>query len=181
MSEGELTKVCPLCAEKIKVAAKLCPFCQSKLSRYARWREEIALLLLALFLCGLVILMFSWLFPDTPNATELGFRLHRRELKIVRIEWNHTKSRPDYSLTGFVTNRSSRPWRVHELEIRFLREDGKVLDTLHHGVDSPFVVQPGHEHAFRVAVGEVANTNLLSSAEIRVQIASDGNRRFDRD
>ena len=176
MAENEQTKVCPFCAETIKVAAKLCPFCRSKQGRYALWRQE---LVIAVPTLGLLIIAIAVIARITPGEKGVGgrsFAGHRNDLVVLNTSLDRTGTKPDIWLTGILTNRGEYPWRVHELEVRFLDERGNLLDVSHPDVKDLFVVQPRQEHGFRVELNRLAITNNNIIHQVRVQMATDGNR-----
>ena len=95
---------------------------------------------------------------------------------VVRTSLERAKKRPEFWLTGYVTNKGDHPWRVHELEVKFMDGEGNMLDVHHPNVGELFVVQPRREHAFRVELGKVAFTNSGVFTQARVQTATDGDR-----
>ncbi len=181
MTDGAATKVCPLCAETIKVAAKVCPFCQSRLSRFALWQRELALAAPLVLLAGFALAIFAWVIPD--EAGSLGGRLrpHRDDLIVQRTSLGSAAKRPDYWLSGFVSNRSAHPWRIWQLEVRFLNRDGSLLDVQHPNVGDAFVVQPARECAFRIGLGRLPPAVGLASVTARVDRATDGNLALEPD
>lgn len=174
------SRVCPFCAETIKAAATICPFCQSRFSMFARWGVGGLHAVIGL----LFVLMFVWVEwyfgPDEPTATDRRFARDRDRLHIVRTVWEREGSsgRPEFWLTGYVTNAAPRSWRIHELEVRLLGSRNEIIDVRQASVKPPFVVHPGHEHAFRARFGEIIETNRLAEYRVRVQLASDGNREM---
>lgn len=124
-----------------------------------------------------------YLAPDEPTATERRFAHDRDQLRIVRTVWDRegSSAKPEFWLTGYVTNAAPHSWRIHELEVRLLDAQGKIIDVRQASVKPPFVVQPGHEHAFRARFGEIIETNRLAEYRVRVQLASDGNRELKED
>lgn len=180
MSELETTKVCPLCAETIKSAAKICPFCQSRQSRFAisgnmvvPWLGGVSLVL--------VLAVFALIVPGEKVFLEQNFARHREDLAVHQVVLGQSKGKPEFWLTGMVTNRSEHPWRIHELEVRFLDSQNHLLDVRNSEVKELFVVQAHQEHAFRVELGSLVFTNTDVSHQIRVQTATDGNRPFNKD
>jgi hypothetical protein len=215
VSDSTETKVCPVCAETIKVAAKLCPFCQSRQSQFARCRQELGPVIVGLGCLGLLAALCAWILPDEPTDRERNFARHRHELGVIRTVWEYStndgttgrrseqfaegsafpaknsvtnkvdsqqsgpespgrrRKKPNLWMTGYVTNKGNRAWRVHELEVRLLDQSGKVMDVCYASPEPSFVVQPHHEHAFRVGL---ENTNAPIASEVRVHISSEGNR-----
>jgi RNA polymerase subunit RPABC4/transcription elongation factor Spt4 len=176
MAEAEQAKVCPFCAETIKAAAKVCPFCRSKQGRYALWRQELLIGGPATLVIIMAIGVIAWFAPDEKGVGGRSFAGHRSDLVVLSTSLDRTGTKPDIWLTGIVTNRGECPWRIHELEIRFLDERGNLLDVSHPKVEDLFVVQPRQEHGFRVELNRLAFTNNNVTREVRVQMATDGNR-----
>lgn len=174
METSGCTKVCPRCAETIKVAAKVCPFCQSRQGRFACWDRDLAVLLPPLLFLGLAAVVCVWLFPEEAQPDGRNFARHRGELAVVRVTLDRAKARPEFWVSGFVTNTGMFPWRIQELETRFQDGQGNLFDVSHPTVSEPFVVEPGREHAFRVSLGTIAWTNAAAVPQVRVQTATDG-------
>jgi hypothetical protein len=83
--------------------------------------------------------------------------------------------KPEFWLSGYITNTGNYPWRVQELEVRFIEGPDKLVDVRQAEVSEKFVVQPHQEQAFRVEVGRLVFTNSGTVAMVRVQEATDGN------
>jgi hypothetical protein len=181
MAENAQTKACPFCAESIKAAAKVCPYCRSKQGRYALWRQE----LLIGGPAAIIIIMAIWVIarfaPDETGTGGRSFTGHRSDLVVLSTSLDRTGTKPDIWLTGIVTNQGEYPWRIHELEVRFLDERGNLLDARHPEVKDQFVIQPHQEHGFRALLGELVFTNTGVTHQVRVQIATDGDRPMKKD
>ena len=174
MGDVTETKTCPLCAETIKAPARVCPFCRAHQSRFALWREQLGPVLSVLLLLVLLGLVCFWVLPDVP-ASGRNFARHRDDLRVLRSSLEREQKKPEFWLTGYITNSGHFPWRVHELELRFLDAQGNMLDVNHPALSDAFVVPPCGENAFRVRLGALVFTNGWIAHQVRVQRATDGN------
>ncbi len=181
MTDGNATKVCPMCAEAIKAAAKLCPFCRTRQSRFVMWGYELAIALPGITVFALLIAVIAWLVPEEHGVGGRNFARHRNDLVVVGTTVGRATGKPGFWLTGLVTNQGVHPWRVQELEVRFLDRQGRLLDVRHPDVKEFFVVQPRQDHGFRVELGELSFTNSDVSQQVRVQTATDGDRHLNPD
>lgn len=181
MAENDLTKVCSFCAETIKMAAKVCPFCRSKQGRYVLWRQQLLIAVPGLALMIMAIVVISWIAPDEKGVGGRSFAGHQSDLVVLSSSLDRKQAGPDFWLIGVVTNRGEHPWRVHELEVRFLDERGNLVDARHPDVKDLFVVQSHQEHGFKVELGNLAFTNSGVRHQVRVLVATDGDRPLKTD
>jgi hypothetical protein len=176
MAEEQQTRVCPFCAETIKVVAKVCPFCRSKQGRYALWRQELLVAVPGSALIVAAIVVLARIAPDEKSVGGRGFAGHQSDLVVRSSALDRGKANSDFWITGVVTNRGEHPWRVHELEVRFRNERGDLLDVRHPDVTELFTVQSHQEHGFRAELGDLPFTNSGVTRQVRVQSATDGDR-----
>jgi hypothetical protein len=120
---------------------------------------------------GLVCARF---FPDAFRPEGLSFAPYREQLVVTRTLLERDPRKPDFWLSGYITNTGSYPWRVEELEARFIEEGDKLVDVRHPDISEKFVIQPHREQAFRVGLGRLVFTNSGIVARVRVQKATDG-------
>lgn len=175
MDSDQSVKVCPLCAEPIRAAAKVCPFCRSPQTRLARWLRYLPLGISTLLLVVFVGLACTWLFPDAFHSEGRSFVPYRAELVVARTSLELDPRKSEFWLTGYITNTGRFPWRVRELEVRFMQGETKLVDVRHPDISEAFVVQPNMERAFRVELGHLAFTNRAIVTMVRVYAATDGN------
>jgi hypothetical protein len=120
-------------------------------------------------------LVFARLFPDAFRPEGRGFAPYREQLLVARTSLERDQRKPDFWLSGYVTNTGDYPWRVQELEVRFLEGANKLVDVHHPKIPETFVIQPHQEQAFRVELGRLVFTNSGILTRVRVQTATDGN------
>jgi hypothetical protein len=181
MADDKQTKICPSCAETIKMAAKVCPYCQTRQNRFRLLAGELTgVVAVLLVMVGLPILC-EYLSPDDSDETSsLGFIIHRSDLSVAHLNLEASgKNNNDYWLTGLVTNNGHQAWRVHSFEVRILDDKNNLRDVAHTYLDKleVFVVQPGQEHAFKVKF-TTPMVDTSSKLSVRVQQATDGRERY---
>jgi hypothetical protein len=184
MVEKPITKVCPLCAETIKVAAKVCPYCRTRQTRFALLKGEIRgfFTVLAVLVVGGLILDRVFFLDKSEQKANLAFVQHKHDLTVGHTEWVAAEKENAYWLTGFVTNQGAFSWRVHELEVRIMDAQTNMLDVQHVelGKDENFVIQPGQDHAFKIQF-ETPLLDTNSSLAVYVKRATDGRKNYDSD
>jgi hypothetical protein len=180
MSNEPETKVCPKCAGSIKAQARLCPHCRSSQKGIGVWRDQI--------LCGVILVSWAALagffcaFFDPFSSGGRVFWLHQKDLDVCNVTLQQTMEHNMRKcfLTGYVTNRGDRAWRVQELEVRFVDKSGQLRDVTHaDGLD--FVVTPKHQWVFRFVLYNVVPTNDEVREVVRVSDASDPDFNKGRD
>jgi hypothetical protein len=179
--ESAETQVCPTCAEAIKAAARLCPYCQSPTGRWVLTRQELAPLVTVVVLAGLLIGAGVWLDSKFSGPQGRSFRSHRTQVEVARLSLDNAGGEQRYAVMGFVTNRSAYPWRVREIELRFLNPDGTLLDVRQVALRDVPVVRSSSETAFRVELGRLPALVSAATLAARVHYATDGDRSPDPD
>ena len=81
-----------------------------------------------------------WLFPDAFHSEGRRFAPYRAQLVVVRTALERDPRKPEFWLSGCITNTGNYPWRVRELEVRFIEGQGKLVDVRQAEVSEKFVV-----------------------------------------
>ena len=172
------TKICPLCAETIKAAARVCPFCRSRQKWWTIWSYEcFAGLTVVVFFAVLIAILWQFA-PDDEEGGGRKFSGHRRDLVVLQPLLSQVASNEPVWVTGSVTNQGNYPWRIDRMEIRLLEPGGAVVDVQQSGVEDPFVVLPQQDHAFKVRLRELVSTGRPLAPEVTIQHATDGDLSF---
>ena len=116
----------------------------------------------------------AWVFPDAFRPEGKNFVPQREHLVVTRTSLERDQRKPDFWLSGYITNTGNYPWRVQELEVRFMEGEGKLVDVRHTEISEKFLIQPHQEQAFRVGLGRLVFTNSGIVTRVRVQTATDG-------
>ena len=130
----------------------------------------------AIAVCIFAVFILSLFVPASDEGGSLNFKVHRNDLAVSGTHMVSEGASPNLWMTGVVTNRGSHSWRVQELEVRFLDGQGKLLDVSHPQAKDSFVVGAGQDTAFRIRLYRPAFTNDSVVRQVRVQLATDGDR-----
>ena len=123
---------------------------------------------------GFVALVCARFFPDAFRPEGRSFAPYREQLLVARTLLERDARKPEFWLSGYITNTGSYPWRVEELEARFMEGEARLVDVRHPDISEKFLIQPHQEQAFRVGLGRLVFTNEGIVARVRVQKATDG-------
>jgi hypothetical protein len=155
MAETEPTKVCPLCAETIKAAAKVCPYCrywQKKWSpRNPQTMQSISAILAAVLIFGSMIGVGY--FFDYLMGPKRDFAQYRNQVTVVNsaTSFRIANSNLTVSVVGVITNQSMFGWKDIGMEAQFFDANDKLIDAIqaegeYRGLD----VLPHSEAAFKI-------------------------------
>lgn len=173
MSETE-TKICPLCAETIKAAAKVCPRCgrNQPVSVKEPWRRMIEAWL---FLAAFAAIVFGGLFW---LATIVGpgrpFESYRERVVVVdpQMHFGGSGAGNYISTIGFIRNDSPLAWKDIQLEVRYFDSQGKLADTRTE-VFWDRRLPSGDQQAFRIRGPADKTSSAYASQEVAVRSAVD--------
>ena len=145
MAVNEQTKVCPLCAETIKAAAKVCPHCRRSQRRWAvLTRFDLAMIVTFLLFISSIVLVI-WLTEHGRTFTPI-----RDRIEVLSSLWTvkTDKLYTNIMVVGVVSNSSPYAWNVSDMEVRFFDRNGKLTNAAEIWGDH-FTILPDADHAFR--------------------------------
>jgi uncharacterized protein (UPF0212 family) len=158
MAENEQTKVCPHCAETIKMAAVVCPHCRYWQRKWSLHNPKVlgalGLVVMTAYIVGVGI------FTDKVFGSKEQFATYRNEITIVnsqlsqRISVSGCESNVNVYVTvvGTLTNHSDIAWKDVGVEAQFLDKSGKQFDAITVNADGyrGVTVLPHGEAAFKI-------------------------------
>jgi len=111
MSEVEQTKVCPLCAETIKAAAKVCPHCRNWQRRWSFQNPQLIAGICGI--CGLMAFACLGFFLEKLAGPKRDFAEYQDQITVVSSQFSHRSAGSNSLLTvvGIMTNRSKFAWK----------------------------------------------------------------------
>ena len=153
MPEDNQTKVCPLCAETIKTAAKVCPHCRRWQKKWSLQNPQIGLTLYAL-ICFAVFGCLAT-FVDKLFGPKEEFAIYRNDITVVSSQFSHRVSGSEsniyFTVVGTLTNQSNIAWKDAMVEVQFLDKTGQLIDVIKANADyGGVVILPHGEVAFKV-------------------------------
>src|SRR6266567_6846968 len=147
VEQNATTKVCPMCAESIRVAAKLCPHCRHWQSRWAfltggYWWMPLIIMAFALAPLVLVEHFFD---PDR------DFAPFHDQIVVTdsQVHYSQTEKGAFIAVVGMIKNNSKFSWKEVELEVQYFDKDGKLIDTKSDREYNATILPQG-ERAFRI-------------------------------
>jgi hypothetical protein len=144
MADAEQTKVCPLCAETIKAAAKVCPYCRKSQRRWVfMTRYDLSAILVAMLFVEAVFLLCTIL------ERKRDFALDREKVQVLNFHFALDKGESETNIIffGVVTNKSEHAWEVGDYEIRYFDSRGNLVNM--DRASSLITVFPHSDSSFR--------------------------------
>jgi len=169
MTEGEQTKVCPLCAETIKAAAKVCPFCHTRQNGWGFLSSNNLIAVATVVLVVVIaIILGRYRFPGrTFSPTQDHIDVLSSQLSI-----HPGKYSTNVVITGVLTNSSPYAWQLIAytgMEVRFFDREGKIADLYKSGSVDDFTILPASDHSFSFYLDR---TSIPDYASYKVYIRS---------
>jgi hypothetical protein len=173
MAETEQTKVCPLCAETIKAAAKVCPYCRKSQRRWALFtRYDLCAMVAVLLYVGAAILII-FLFQ-----TKRDFGPDREKIRVIETHFAVARDASTTNMVAFgiVTNESEHSWEIGQLEIRYFDRKGKLVGVENEPED--FTIFPKSDHSFHLDLNASGFLHGYATYEVKVVSAGDPRAPF---
>jgi hypothetical protein len=130
MADTEQTKVCPLCAETIKAAAKVCPHCRRWQKRWS-FGNPYAGVIVFVVVC-FVALIYLNAFYDQLFGQKRDFTPYQNQITVVNSETSFriANSNLMVSVIGVVTNQTDFGWKQIGMEAQFFDGNGRMIDVI---------------------------------------------------
>lgn len=181
MTDNEQTKICPLCAETIRAAAKVCPHCRRPQKRrfFISDHETHAIGALLFFIAAAFLAL--WFFttgrrysPEKHIITVLS-----AEFGVETTSYQTNEIETNVIVSGVLTNASEYSWKLTGFEVRFLDAAGKTVDVGKGGSEYlDLIVLPHSDHAFHVSLFPMKTVPTHAGSMVTVTEASDPNFWF---
>ncbi len=132
MTDPESTRVCPLCAETIRAAAKVCPHCRNWQRKWSLQNPQVggAIMMLA----GLAMLISVLVFIEDHFTSGRSYAEYQDQISIRESHVSHRMGSSNLLVTvvGIVTNRSEFGWKELTFEVQMFDELGTLIDVITH-------------------------------------------------
>jgi hypothetical protein len=181
MPENEPTKVCPFCAETIKVAAIFCPHCRfsqpkTKWSlRNPQFLQSVSSVICAAAIFGAIIGLVYFL--QHLIGPKRDFAPYQSQIAVVSSEMSFrmpSSSNLTVSVVGVVTNQSEFGWKHVGLEAQLFDKDRKLIDVISSDGDyGGITVLPHSEAGFKIEGKATKKETEYVSQKVFVRTAKD--------
>jgi len=177
MAENEPTKICPLCAETIKAAAKVCPHCRKVQKRwlFVTRYDLLALATAAVFIVTICLLPKLFFGSRSFSSSRNKIVVLNSKLSLSVQEMGGSTN---VVAMGILTNSSDYSWRMGEFELRFLNATGNVIDAATGRDSDGFTVLPHSDHSFRLVFYSQSSIPEHAGYAVSVRSASDPHKSF---
>lgn len=172
MTQERQTKLCRTCYEPIDQRAKKCPYCRMQQTRWAIAFHP-AVVAAAVLVCLLLLAALAFGLMGPLRKGE-DFAKHQGEVEVLKSEMLYD-ALEDHRIVGVVgelKNNSDIPWERVQIEVQFMDQEGRLIDTV---TDVLFSgeIRPGATRFFRASQPAYLPKERYASYEVRVTGARD--------
>ena len=174
MTDPESTKVCPLCAETIKPAAKVCPHCRHWQRKWSLQNPQIG----AMIYLAVVSIAFvgAGIFVEQLFSPGRNFAEYQDQIAVRESRLSHRMGSSNLLVTvvGVVTNRSEFGWKEVTLEAQMFDDRGALIDVIAHSSGYAGVtISPHGEAAFKMEGRAAHQESRYASHKVSIRWAKD--------
>jgi Uncharacterised protein family UPF0547 len=178
MLETKQTKVCPLCAETIKVAAKVCPHCRYWQKKWSLQNPQTIQSIGAIVVVILItaVIMGLGTFFDHLVGPKRDFAPYQSQITVISsaTSFRMVESNLMLSVIGIVTNQSEFGWKDLGMEAQLFDKDGKLIDLIPANGDYlGITVFPHSEAGFKIESKATKRESDYASHKVYVRVAKD--------
>jgi len=178
MSEDGQSKICPLCAETIKAAAKVCPHCRTWQKKWSFQNPQTTQSIAAI--CWVILISVGVIgvgfFFDNLIGNKRDFAPYQNQIAVVNSErsFRIAYSNLTVSVVGVVTNQSDFSWKNVALEAQFFNKAGQLIDVIQADGDYRGITVISHnEAAFRIEAKAAKPESEYASQQVFIRSAKD--------
>jgi hypothetical protein len=180
MAENEQIKICPLCAESIKAAAKVCPHCRSIQKKWSLQNPQVNGMCFAVIYVLIFTGLLAWIVKAFGPKED--FAEYKNEINVVDSQFSQRMAGSNLMVTvvGTLTNHSAVGWKDVGVEARFFDKAGKLIDaiTVNANDYKGVVILPHGETSFKIEGRASHPAADYFTNELNVRWAKDANALF---
>jgi hypothetical protein len=180
IAENVPTKICPHCAETIKVAAKVCPYCRYWQKKWSLQNPQVGMTLWALL--GIAVWIVFGILINKAFGSKENFATYRNEMSVVNSQFSQRiyNSNLWNTVVGTLTNQSDVGWKDVGVEARFFDKSGKMIDAITVNADDyrGVAILPHGETAFKIEGRAACASTDYWTNKLNVRSAKDVDALF---
>jgi hypothetical protein len=177
METNERVRVCPYCAEQIKIAAKACPRCRNWLTALSLRNPSAAAALMIFSLIAFEIAFV--IFVQRMLNTGADFSGYRDTLSVTESRMSFGKLQdgtPVINVVAVITNVSDVAWKNLQIDSRFFNNTGTLIDARPYQIGS--TILPHSDMAVRITTKPLRDLTEYESQKVYVRAARDARSRL---
>ena len=172
MDEAE-TKMCPLCCEPVRMAARKCPHCHHYLNKWVLAATHPLVAVTPMF----ILLTIGFIMLSRVLDRGESFDSFHSQVYVTQSELEFgdlPPKGPTVAVVGTIHNDSHVTWKDISIEVQFFDKTHKLIDSKQ-SRDYSSSLRPKDNGAFKVSQPREFNKADYASYEVRVIDAKDRN------